>query len=242
MNSAALSLLGITEKQLSTGMQGDPKVQAGPIYIQAGLFLRLTRNLDKPRGFVNGALGEVVEKLSEHTFTLRLTTGVLLLVHPVTVGEATFLPCAYGYATTIRKAQGQSLDLGCLYFNHKYPPERGYGYVGASRFRTRAGLYLFGKVRRTDWLPVGKAIDSEQLERGNESKDEDYDSQDEDNELNYGTESDPEGDENDHDYDLVQRHLRAPMTDGLSDGEEDAPVGLSMSRGRSADLSGLDME
>ena len=139
VNRAALSLLGVTDEQLSVGFPGDPKVQAGPIFVKEGLFLRLTRNLDKPRGFVNGALGEVVHKLSDAIFILRLTTGVLLLVHPVTVGEQTFLPCAYGYATTIRKAQGQSLDLGCLYFNHCYPPERGYGYVGASRFRTRAG-------------------------------------------------------------------------------------------------------
>jgi hypothetical protein len=135
VNRAALSLLGITEEQLSTGFPGDPKVHAGPIYVKEGLFLRLSRNLDKPRGFVNGAIGLVVHKLSDATFILRLTTGVLLLVHPVTVGEDIFLPCAYGYATTIRKAQGQSLDLGCLYFNHCYPPDRGYGYVGASRSR-----------------------------------------------------------------------------------------------------------
>ena len=62
VNRAALSLLGITEEQLSTGFPGDPKVKAGPIYVKEGLFLRLTRNLDKPRGFVNGAIGEVVHK------------------------------------------------------------------------------------------------------------------------------------------------------------------------------------
>ena len=90
---------------------------------------------------------------------------------------------------------------------------------------------------------MGKAIDSEQLERGNESKDEDYDSQDEDNELNYGTENDPEGDENDHDYDLVQRYLQRSIVDGPSDDEGEAPMGLSMSnddRERSRDLEGLD--
>ena len=27
--------------------------------------------------------------------------------------------------------------------------------TGASRFRSSAGLYFYGKVRRTDWLPVG---------------------------------------------------------------------------------------
>ena len=43
---------------------------------------------------------------------------------------------------------------GALYFDHCYPAERGYGYVGASRFRSSEGLWLFGKIRRTDWLPV----------------------------------------------------------------------------------------
>ena len=46
----------------------------------------------------------------------------------------TFLPCVYGYATTIRRAQGASLDQGCLYFDQtgckKKHPGRGYGYVG----------------------------------------------------------------------------------------------------------------
>ena len=43
---------------------------------------------------------------------------------------------------------------GAIYFDHCYPAERGYGYVGASRFRSAEGLWLFGKIRRTDWLPV----------------------------------------------------------------------------------------
>ena len=72
----------------------------------------------------------------------------------MTEGKATFLPCAYGYATTIRKVQGASLDAVVLYFDHCYPAERGYGYVGASRFRSAEGLWLFGKIRRSDWLPV----------------------------------------------------------------------------------------
>ena len=43
---------------------------------------------------------------------------------------------------------------------------RGYGYVGASRFRERAGVYLYGKLRRTDFLPVGEEKEDEVLERG----------------------------------------------------------------------------
>ena len=57
----------------------------------------------------------------QHTciFTARLSAG-----------SHEFLPCAYGYATTIRRAQGASLDYVCLYFDADFPPDRGYGYVG----------------------------------------------------------------------------------------------------------------
>ena len=43
---------------------------------------------------------------------------------------------------------------------------RGYGYVAISRFRSRAGCYLFGRIRCTDFLPVGEPRDTEVLERG----------------------------------------------------------------------------
>ena len=42
---------------------------------------------------------------------------------------------------------------------------RGYGYVAVSRFSTRQGCYLFGKLRRTDFLPVGEEREDEVLER-----------------------------------------------------------------------------
>ena len=80
-----------------------------------------------------------------------------------------FLPCTYGYATTIRRAQGASLDYVCLFFDAKFPPDRGYGYVGASRCRTAAGLYYFKRLRRTDWLPIGDGDSDEQEERGSAS-------------------------------------------------------------------------
>ena len=44
-----------------------------------------------------------------------------------------------------------------LYFDGFYPADRGQAYGGASRVRSAAGLFYFGRVRRTDWLPVGGA-------------------------------------------------------------------------------------
>ena len=68
-----------------------------------------------------------------------------------------------------RRAQGSSLECGCLYFDHSFPADRGYGYVGLSRFKTKAGVFLFGTVRRTDWPPIFKK-DGQQLKRSAESQ------------------------------------------------------------------------
>ena len=106
-----------------------------------------------------------------HCFILQLVpTRELVYVHPITDGGDVFLPCTYGYATTIRRAQGSTLDMGAVYFDHCYPPERGYAYVAVSRFREARFVYHFGKLRRSDWLPVGSGEDAlEQTMRSNES-------------------------------------------------------------------------
>ena len=133
---------------------------------------RLTRNFDKQRGFVNGALAEGVESLDgNRTFTAKLlATGNMVLVHPMTEEGQRFLPCCYGYATTIRRALGCGFLHGCLYFDlRKRHAARGDGYVDVNRFTTRQGCYLYGTLRRTDFLPVGTEREDEVLERGVDS-------------------------------------------------------------------------
>ncbi len=147
----------------------DPGMGGYRMRARAGMQIRLSRDLDKERGFVNGALCEVVEQLKGNAvFVARLLgTGNLVLVHPMEEDGQVFLPCCYGYATTIRRAQGASLVQGCIYFDQKkYPAGRGYGYVAVSRFKSRAGCRLYGRLRVTDFLPVGEPKESEVLERG----------------------------------------------------------------------------
>ena len=148
--------------------------------------------MDKERGFVNGAIAIVHHVLVDynpaegrHTsiFTARLTTGTMVLVHPVSAGRAEtmheYLPCTYGYATTMRRAQGASHDYVCLYFDAPFEPDRGYGYVGASRCKNAAGLYYFKRLRRTDWLPIGgKGDPDEEPKRGDASDAESMESDD----------------------------------------------------------------
>ena len=156
-------------------------------YASPCVIVRLTRIVDKDRGYVNGVVGVVRQVLSRSegdiptVFTVELSTGVLILVHPIYDKKRCFLPCTYGYATTIRRSQGATYRHGRIWFDHSYPPERGYGYVAASRFKSKAGIYLFGKIRRTDWLPVREskeAMEHDQVHRSEES-DSDYDSDDE---------------------------------------------------------------
>ena len=91
----------------------------------------------------------------------------MILIHPMEEDGARFLSCCYGYCTTIRRAQGADIFHGCLYMDNKWhAAARGYGYVGVSRFRSRQGVYLYGKLRRSDFLPVGPELESEAVKRG----------------------------------------------------------------------------
>ena len=137
--------------------------------------MRLTRNLNKGRGFVNGATAIIEDSLEGNAvFTARLVgTGNLVLVHPIHEHGAIFLPCCYGYATTIRRAQGADLHHGCIFLDQKRrAAQRGYAYLACSRFKSRAGCYLYGRLRTSDFLPVddvredGKLDDNEIVERG----------------------------------------------------------------------------
>ena len=83
---------------------------------------------------------------------------------------AGYLPVAYGYATTVRRAQGTTLLRGCVLFDSN-ATGRGYAYVMVSRFKSRAGVFHCGFVRRSDWLPVGAPKPGQQEERSAESED-----------------------------------------------------------------------
>ena len=84
---------------------------------------------------------------------MKTFQDVRILVHPIMSNKVKFMPVPYAY-TTIRRAQGATLDAVGLYFD-KTRPDRLYGCVGASRAKRRTAVHLVGKVRRTDWLPVG---------------------------------------------------------------------------------------
>ena len=53
----------------------------------------MTRNLDKARGFVNGAIATVFEDLGDGVFVAQLfESGNMVLVHPIKENGIKFLP------------------------------------------------------------------------------------------------------------------------------------------------------
>ena len=77
--------------------------------IEPGMRVRLTRNLDKERGFVNGALGTAELVLRKDVFVLVTDKNMRILVHPVHGQQGPFLPCVYGSALTIRRLKSDTL-------------------------------------------------------------------------------------------------------------------------------------
>ena len=70
VNRAALAHRGISDDDLLAGYPGDPASKSNlRILFRRGLVYRLTRNLDKRRGFVNGALAVCVESLKETRYS-----------------------------------------------------------------------------------------------------------------------------------------------------------------------------
>ncbi len=95
---AALSIQGIGDDELAGGYLCDPTSKSTVrILARLGIVIRLTRNFDKARGFVNGAIGTVCEVLDGNAvFTARLHgTGNVVLVYPMEEDSALFLPCCY---------------------------------------------------------------------------------------------------------------------------------------------------
>ena len=233
---AALRNLGISRELIDRhGYLADPAVKASLPIPRVGVMIRLIRNLDKTGGFLNGALGRIVEILrdegGEVVFSLRLMSGTMVLVHPVSYGGQTFLPCVYGYACTVRRTQGLTLYHGALFLDGRiYPRPRGHAYVAVSRFRRAIGVFHYGPLRRSDWLPTDEH-DGEQV-RPSDLSPRDWDEESSDSESARGDfaahyrESMGAGDEDlssseAGDFGAHYRESMAAMAGGFSESEDE---------------------
>ena len=129
---------------------------------------------------MNGAIGIVEQVLHKSVFVLRTPDDVRILVHPVHDKGIASMPATYGYAMTIRRAQGCILEKVAIHFDRR-GADRGYAYVANSRVREKQDAFHIGRIRRTDWLPVGGDLrGEEQVEPGplSQANGSDYDPSD----------------------------------------------------------------
>ena len=160
LNMARLQLDFPEEAAMLTSGGGIP-AENEKVVIAPNMRIRLTHNVDKERGFVNGNTGVIRRVLRADVFLLQSDQGMQILVHPIRSQGRTFLPIAYGWATTIRRAQGATLDKVCLCFDRRLP-DRGYAYVGVSRAKHRTDIFMMGRIRRSDWRAVnGEGTDEQ---------------------------------------------------------------------------------
>lgn len=91
---AALGTLGISREDLRCGFLCDSMSKSClPILARPGILPRLTRTLDKQRGYVNGAIAVVCESLRGNAvFVAKLVaSGDYVLVHPMVEDGGSFL-------------------------------------------------------------------------------------------------------------------------------------------------------
>ena len=99
------------------------------------------------------------------------------------------------------------MDQGIYFEQKKYPAGRGDAHVAINRLRTRAGCHLNGKLRRSDFLPVGEEQVDEQLERGYyslNSSDSEYDGAENYGHGMYGENENESSDESNADEDMTK--------------------------------------
>ena len=127
-----------------------------PIFV--GARVTLTRNLDKPRDFVNG-MSATVMGIKGNSVVVRTKTGKILTVFPYTDEEVddptwrrTFLPTRLGYAATLQKLQGATLDHATIWLDR--PNIEAAGYVALSRVRKDADWRFIGHMTPHHFAPA----------------------------------------------------------------------------------------
>ena len=127
-----------------------------PIYV--GARVTLTRNLDKPRDFVNGMSAKVLG-IKGNSVVVQTKTGKVLTVFPYTDEEVedptwrrTFLPMRLGYAATLQKLQGATLDHATIWLD--VANIEAAGYVALSRVRKDADWRFMGHMTPHHFTPA----------------------------------------------------------------------------------------
>ena len=139
--------------------EGEPvnDVAALPTQIYTGVRIVLTKNLNKRQDFVNG-MGAVVEAYDAASgcLTVETNTGKRLAICRIRerVGrrDVGFYPVRLGYASTVQKVQGQTLEHVTLWLDRACC--RATGYVALSRVRRDEDYLIAGNVTPLHFIPA----------------------------------------------------------------------------------------
>ena len=128
--------------------------------IHKSIRLMLTQNINKSIGFVNGQFVKVIG-IKNATIIAQAPNGQLTNIQPVTQiindKQVTAHPCLPGYATTVRKVQGQTLLEVILWIDTDTTPE-GTAYVAFSRVKNVRNLYFLTSLTPEQFTHVGYQI------------------------------------------------------------------------------------
>ena len=127
-----------------------------PLYV--GMRIFLTRNLNKEDDFVNG-MGAKVLAYDPHSRALEVRTdsGNRVAVYPYTenvdkCGRVTCYPVRLGYASTVQKVQGATLDHVTIFLDR--PGCKAAAYVALSRVKTDDDYLIAGKITPRHFVPA----------------------------------------------------------------------------------------
>lgn len=127
-----------------------------PVFVGARVVL--TRNLDKSRDFVNGMAATVLG-LKRQCVVVQTRTGHVLTVFPYRDEESrpeerapACLPLRLGYATTLQKIQGATLEHATLWMD--VANIEAAGYVALSRVRKDADWKFIGHLTPHHFTPA----------------------------------------------------------------------------------------
>ena len=126
--------------------------------IYKGMRIFLTNNLNKKEDFVNG-MEATIEDYDDQRKCLTVRTrtnkrlAVWLYTDPdPTYQRVTYFPIRYGYASTLHKVQGATLDHATIWLD--IPNMRGAGHVALSRVRRDSDYLIGGDVGPEHFTPA----------------------------------------------------------------------------------------
>ena len=117
-----------------------------------GMRITLTKNLNKSAGFVNGMGAEVLD-MGQSGMLVRTDQQQVLMVHRWTNERwVTVFPFRLGYASTLHKVQGATLEHITLWLDFKNLPAS--AYVALSRVQRDADWRYIGDPTRHHFTPA----------------------------------------------------------------------------------------